>query len=281
MERGKAVPLDLPVESVAGLQGQAYLDENRNGQRDEDEPLLPYARVLLRGPEARTALADGRGNFTVGGLLPGRYTLSLDPKSMDRFQEPGEPVVLDLVPGPLPQVYLAARPVVREVVKTLTEESLSVVFEPLPSVLPPGAELPLRVKVQGKPERVVAEFGGKTYPLELLEEGLYGAYLPVEGKGGVEIRVKAFRGKKWPRPRPSFPSAPAPWPPLARPRPFWTPGRRCALRPASCAAPAGWRCASGPWSFRWRGRTTSPTGEAFWPPELRAFTSLSFTWTGP
>lgn len=166
VERGKAVPLDLPVESVAGLQGQAYLDENRNGQRDEDEPLLPYARVLLRGPEARTALADGRGNFTVGGLLPGRYTLSLDPKSMDRFQEPGEPVVLDLVPGPLPQVYLAARPVVREVVKTLTEESLSVVFEPLPSVLPPGAELPLRVKVQGKPERVVAEFGGKTYPSE-------------------------------------------------------------------------------------------------------------------
>jgi len=196
VERGKAVPLDLPVESVAGLQGQAYLDENRNGQRDEDEPLLPYARVLLRGPEARTALADGRGNFTVGGLLPGRYTLSLDPKSMDRFQEPGEPVVLDLVPGPLPQVYLAARPVVREVVKTLTEESLSVVFEPLPSVLPPGAELPLRVKVQGKPERVVAEFGGKTYPLELLEEGLYGAYLPVEGKGGVEIRVKAFRGEE-------------------------------------------------------------------------------------
>lgn len=43
-------------------------------------------------------------------------------------------MVLDLVPGPLPQVYLAARPVVREVVKTLTEESLSVVFEPcLPS----------------------------------------------------------------------------------------------------------------------------------------------------
>lgn len=194
VERGKAVPLDLPVESVAGLQGQAYLDENRNGQRDEDEPPLPYARVLLRGPEARTALADGRGNFTVGGLLPGRYTLSLDPKSMDRFQEPGEPVVLDLVPGPLPQVYLAARPVVREVVKTLTEESLSVVFEPLPSVLPPGAELPLRVRVQGKPERVVAELGGKTYPLEPIREGLYGAYLLVEGKGAVEIRVQAFRG---------------------------------------------------------------------------------------
>jgi len=29
-----------------------------------------------------------------------------------------------------------------------------------------------------------------------MEEGLYGAYRPVEGKGGVEIRVKAFRGEE-------------------------------------------------------------------------------------
>ncbi|SDF23961.1 hypothetical protein SAMN04488243_13416 [Thermus arciformis] len=196
VERGRALPLDLPMETVVGLQGQVYLDENRNGQRDEGEPPLPYARVFLRGPEARTAFADGRGNFTVGGLLPGRYTLSLDPKSLGSLQEPGEPLVLELAPGPFPQAVLAARPVVREVVQTLTEESLGLVLRPLPPALPPGAELPLWVEVQGKPERVVAEVGGQTYPLEPAGEGLYGAYLPVAGEGGLEIRVRAFRGSE-------------------------------------------------------------------------------------
>ncbi len=59
MEKGKTLLLDLPVETVVGLQGQVYLDENRNGQRDEGEAPVPYARVRLQGPEARTALADG------------------------------------------------------------------------------------------------------------------------------------------------------------------------------------------------------------------------------
>lgn len=165
VERGRTLPLDLPVETVVGLQGQVYLDENRNGRRDEGEPPLPYTRVRLQGPELRFAVADGQGNFVVGGLLPGLYTLSLDPGSLDRLQEPGEPLALRLEPGPLPQVLLAARPVVREVVRTLTEESLSLYLLPLPPVLPPGAELFLKVQVQGKPDRVWAEAGGREYPV--------------------------------------------------------------------------------------------------------------------
>lgn len=193
VEKGKTLPLDLPMETVVGLQGQVYLDENRNGQRDEGEAIVPYARIRLQGPEARTALADGRGSFVVGGLLPGRYTLSLDPRSLGRLQEPGEPLVLDLEPGPMPQVALAARPVVREVVRTLTEEALGVVLLPLPSSLPPGAELPLRVQVQGSPEGVVAEVLGRTYPLAPLEEGTWGGYVPVAGEGILEVRVRAFK----------------------------------------------------------------------------------------
>lgn len=194
VERGKTLPLDLPVETVVGLMGQVYLDANRNGQKDEGEPPLPYARVRLQGAESRTALADGRGVFVLGGLLPGSYTLSLDPASLDKLQEPGEPLSLDLQPGPLPQTLLAARPVVREIVRTLTEESLAVVLLPLPTVLPPGAELPLRVQVQGGPSRVWAELGGRSYTLSPLEEGLYGAYLPVEGQGSLELKVVAERG---------------------------------------------------------------------------------------
>jgi hypothetical protein len=194
VERGQTLPLDLPVETVVGLLGQVYLDENRNGTRDPEEPPLPYARVRLQGQEARTTVADGRGAFVIGGLLPGRYVLSLDPSSLDKLQEPGEPLALELQPGPLPQVLLPARPVVREVVRTLTEESLGLVLLPLPPSLPPGAELALRVQVQGSPERVFAQLGGRTYPLEPLEEGVYGAYLPVEGVGSQELKVRAERG---------------------------------------------------------------------------------------
>ncbi|GLV46966.1 hypothetical protein TJA_01420 [Thermus sp. LT1-2-5] len=191
VERGLTLPVDLPVETVVGLLGQVYLDENRNGTRDEGEPPLPYARILVRGAEARQAVADGRGVFVVGGLLPGPYTVSLDPTSLDKLREPGEPLTLELQPGPLPQVLLAARPVVREVVRTLTEESLSVILLPLPNPLPPGAELPLKAQVQGRPRRVVAELMGRSFPLEALEEGLYGAYIPVEGTGTLEVRVVA------------------------------------------------------------------------------------------
>jgi len=191
VERGLTLPLDLPVETVVGLMGQVFLDTNRNGVREEGEPPLPYARIRLQGVESRTATADGRGAFVIGGLLPGTYTLSLDPTSLDKLREPGEPVSLALEPGPLPQVLLAAKPVVREIVHTLTEESLALVLEPLPTVLPPGAELPLRAHVQGRPERVWAELAGQTYPLQPLGEGLFGAYLPVEGQGSLEVKVVA------------------------------------------------------------------------------------------
>ncbi|MFN4072383.1 MAG: hypothetical protein ACK4G4_03030, partial [Thermus sp.] len=80
VERGVSLPLDLPVETVVGLMGQVFLDENRNGIRDEGEPPLPYVRVRIQGLEARTTLADGRGVFVVGGLLPGNYSLSLEPR---------------------------------------------------------------------------------------------------------------------------------------------------------------------------------------------------------
>ena len=191
VERGLTLPLDLPVETVVGLMGQVFLDTNRNGIKDEGEPPLPYARVRVQGPETRTVLADGRGVFVVGGLLPGNYTLSLDPASLDKLQEPGEPVSLSLSPGPLPQVLLPARPVVREVVRTLTEETLAVVLKPLPPALPPGAEVVLEATVQGKPERVWAEVAGRILALTPVGEGVYRTFAVVEGQGPLEIKVVA------------------------------------------------------------------------------------------
>lgn len=194
VEKGRTLSVDLPVETVVGLFGQGILDQNRNGQKDEGDLPLPYVRIRLQGPENRSVVSDGRGFFAVGGLLPGRYTLSLDPDTLDKLQEAGEPLTLELQPGPMPQVVLMARPVVREVVRTFTEESLGLVLLPLPPSLPPGAELLLKVQVQGRPKGVWAELGGRTQALSPLAEGLYGAYLPVEGTGAQTLRVWAEQG---------------------------------------------------------------------------------------
>ncbi|GAA6736627.1 hypothetical protein [Thermus oshimai] len=194
VERGLRLPLDLPVETVVGVAGVVFLDQNRNGLQDEGEGPLPFARVVAQGPERRSAMADGTGRFTIGGLLPGAYTLSLDPASLPPFHEPGEPLGLELAPGPLPQVRLAARESVREVVQTFTEESLGLFLLDLPPTLPPGAELLLKVQTQGDPERVYAEWPGGRARLEPGEGGLFQAFLPVPEGPLWEIRVVAERG---------------------------------------------------------------------------------------
>ncbi len=162
VEKGKTLPLDLPMETVVGLQGQVYLDENRNGQRDEGEAIVPYARIRLQGPEVRTALADGRGSFVVGGLLPGRYTLSLD-------QEPGAPAGAWGTPGPGP----GTRPHAPGGPGGQAGGAGGGAHPhrgdpgggpPPPSLLPPpGSRTPPQGQVQGSPEGVVAEVLGRTY----------------------------------------------------------------------------------------------------------------------
>jgi len=197
VEKGQKASLDLPVETVVGLTGLVYLDVNKNGTWDEGEPPVPFARVVLLGQERRTTYADGQGVFLLDGLLPGRYSLGLDPESLPRFHEPAQPPLqMELAPGPLPRVRLGVRETVREVIKTLTEESLSVYLEPLPSTLPPGAEVPLRARVQGRPDRVVAWVGEVPLPLEKVEEDLYQGYLSVPQGQTLEVLVRAEKGEE-------------------------------------------------------------------------------------
>lgn len=194
VDRGLRLPLDLPVETVVGVAGLVYLDRDRNGVRDEGEGSLPFVRVVAQGPERRTAYADGTGRFTLGNLLPGSYTLSVDPTSLPPFHEPGEALALELAPGPLPQVELAVRESVREVVQTLTEETLGLFPLDPPTTLPPGAELFLRVQTQGDPERVYAEWLGGEARLEAAEGGVFQAFLPVPETPPWTIRVVAEKG---------------------------------------------------------------------------------------
>ncbi len=185
VDRGLRLPLDLPVETVVGL---VYLDRDRNGVRDEGEGPLPFVRVVVQGPERRIAYADGTGRFTLGNLLPGSYTLSVDPASLPSTN-PGRPW-----PWSLPQVELGAWESVREVIQTLTEETLGLFPLDPPTTLPPGAELFLRVQTQGDPERVYAEWLGGEARLEAAEGGVFQAFLPVPETPLWTIRVVAEKG---------------------------------------------------------------------------------------
>jgi len=61
------------VGSIAGL---AWRDKNRDGRRQENEPLMPFVHVTLRtkdGDTAGRAVTDGNGAYRFDGLAAGEY----------------------------------------------------------------------------------------------------------------------------------------------------------------------------------------------------------------
>ncbi len=71
---------DLTVETVSPsspnslyVRGQAFVDQNQNGQKDPSEPGLAGVEVAV-GNNSRTTAVDG--SYVAGGLTPGDYPLS-------------------------------------------------------------------------------------------------------------------------------------------------------------------------------------------------------------
>ncbi|MEL6752519.1 MAG: SdrD B-like domain-containing protein, partial [Pseudomonadota bacterium] len=70
-----------PNEGTGVLSGRVYLDRNRDGIRQEDEPGIPGVRVAVRN--SRLALrVDNRGSYTIQNMPTGLYTLDIDVQSL-------------------------------------------------------------------------------------------------------------------------------------------------------------------------------------------------------
>jgi hypothetical protein len=91
------LPVDLPIEirlvagedeqiwialrPCGGVSGVVFLDENRNGSREEDERGLSDLRVGIwrDGVVVASTLTDGTGRFELGRVPAGPYELRTDP----------------------------------------------------------------------------------------------------------------------------------------------------------------------------------------------------------
>lgn len=71
----------IPLEDRGVLTGRVFVDLNRDGVRQENEPGLPGARVSVKGTRLSFA-ADRDGNFTIQNMKEGLFGLSISRQSL-------------------------------------------------------------------------------------------------------------------------------------------------------------------------------------------------------
>ena len=161
---------DIGFAAVGNAELMTYQDTNRDGQRGDDEPPLPYVSVRFSGPVQRTVQADGRG--LVHALLPlGQYTASLEPQSLPAGMQAvaGSPlplVVGDGVPPGTPPLALgAALPQRQAVVSYSGGSHPAAVLAQLDSgTASPGDTVRLQMQLQGVQSLRVQALGQEFAP---------------------------------------------------------------------------------------------------------------------
>jgi len=199
VDMGQTVSLDVPLETVVSVTGVVFDDAGRSGTFTAAAKRVAYARVVLDGPgTSLTTYTDDRGEFFFQSLVPGPYTLSLDPATLPRFYEPTTGAVsVTLATGPTPRVHLGAAERPREVRRTLGVGDLSMIASATPSTAPPGADIRIVAQVQGAPDQVVARLGEIDTPLVPTPDGRsFEGYVSVPDTAVaiVAIEVAARRG---------------------------------------------------------------------------------------
>ncbi|MCL6642505.1 MAG: PKD domain-containing protein [Candidatus Bipolaricaulota bacterium] len=90
---GQTVKTEIPLTQVAVIEGLVFNDENRNGQLDPAEQGLGSVRVFLTDETGKTRdqRTDPEGRFAFSELLPGKYTVALDARSLPKDFSPTTP----------------------------------------------------------------------------------------------------------------------------------------------------------------------------------------------
>lgn len=191
---------NLPIETLVSVTGVVFDDVKRDGEFTIAAERVAHAQVTLQGMGVtKTAHADDQGSFFFQNLVPGSYTLRLEPASLPRFYEPTTPsltVLLDI--GPTQRLFLGAAERPREVQKTLVAGGLSVIARAEPSSVPPGADIRVIAQVQGSPDVVVARLNNAEIVLTPEGDGRhYYGYLTIPATSGpiTTVEVVARQGE--------------------------------------------------------------------------------------
>lgn len=178
-------PLDLAFAPISVVRVSVFLDGDRDGQRDADEPLLPGVSVSLSGPRERNFRTGPEGSYWATALVRGSYLLGVDLSSLPAghvlTQEPA-PVTVEPPANPQP-VFIGVAPMVREVVTTFTAGGLVVNSWLSSSSALPGTELTIMARVQGDVSSVEAQILGQTIALQPAGDMWSATFQVPESKG--------------------------------------------------------------------------------------------------
>lgn len=199
VEQNERVELELAVETVVGFTGTTANDSNRNGQLDDNEDKLPYVRVNLTNAAGlqQSTLSDDRGSFFFQALRPGSYTVTLDASSLpEGYERTTGAVDLELAPGPFPRITLGATAKPKEIARSLSTESLTLITEVRPNPAAPGMSIEVMARVRGNPDKVIATMGNAESSLEAIDEQTFKGRItiPEDAVGIVALKVASTRG---------------------------------------------------------------------------------------
>ncbi|HEX8550604.1 MAG TPA: hypothetical protein VF681_03505 [Abditibacteriaceae bacterium] len=116
----KTSTVDFAVVRSGQIRGHVFRDENRNGQQDSGEAGVASAIVRIEGSDI-ISFSNERGEFTLSGVPPRQWKISLDQASLGENLEATGPGVAELnVPpnGDLKGIALGIAVREREIVST-------------------------------------------------------------------------------------------------------------------------------------------------------------------
>ncbi|NLY88243.1 MAG: hypothetical protein GX085_01265 [Firmicutes bacterium] len=103
LRENRVLTVDLPALPPLDLKGLAFIDKNRNGLPDPDEPPAGRVQLLLYpvgGEEPLATIeANPDGSFFLPGLFPGNYRLEAVAETLPGFTA-AEPVILTVKDSP-------------------------------------------------------------------------------------------------------------------------------------------------------------------------------------
>jgi hypothetical protein len=146
----------LVFAPVVNLTVEVFEDHDRDGVRGLGESGIPYAGVVLDGPERRLVRTDGSGRAVASGLAVGTYRVGVSPDHLPNGYSATTPSAsVTLRAGDRPDgLRLGAARAARTIVQTYSGDGLAVLPRSLQTSVAPGAEIELEALVQGTVERL-------------------------------------------------------------------------------------------------------------------------------
>lgn len=147
-ENGSAVQ-NVAFAPVVRSEVLVFQDENRDGQRQDEEGALPYAGVTFTGPVTRVAQADSRGYVRLSTLPPGHYVVRINPSALPEGYTPTtEGLEVDLVQGAATQpLALGAALPARQAITTFTASNIALIGTLNPATVVPGTKVQVNLRV--------------------------------------------------------------------------------------------------------------------------------------